>query len=1171
MKLRQIFQKPVDRNIEGVIKADDLSGLRTEVEEYVLTNEIAQRLETFLEAYNNYQGANGAWISGFFGSGKSHLLKMMALLLENRMINGNSVLDLFLPKCGDNILLQASLKKAVAIPSKSILFNIDQKADVISKAQVDALLAVFAKVFDEMCGFYGKQGYIAKFERDLDRRGLYEQFKAEYQKVAGKRWEEGREEAILEAPNIAETYSRLTGVDRESVKNIVSQYRSDYKVSIEDFALQVKEYTDQQGPNFRLNFFVDEVGQYIAGNVKLMTNLQTIAESLATKCQGRAWLIVTAQDEMADLLGDEGLQQSNDFSKIQARFNTRMKLTSKNVAEVIQKRLLQKNAQGETILENVYHQQSNNFGTLFDFSDGSIAYRNFHDQGHFVNSYPFIPYQYELFQSAIKNLSLHDAFEGRHHAVGERSMLAVFQQVVIHVSDHEIGRLATFDLMFEGIRTSLKSQIQSAVITAENNLSDPFAIQVLKALFLVKYIREFKPTLHNITVLMIDRFSCDVIRLRKQVEEALNLLESQTYIQRNGELYEFLTNEEKDIETEIKNTSVETSAVAAELQKFIFDTILRERKIRLEDSSQDFSFTRKLDDQIFGREAELCIHVASPFHEHSGNEETIRMHSMGRDELLVVFPPDSRLMQDLLMLKRTEKYIQQEINSSQQDNIRRILMDKAEQNRTRSQQLVTQVRDLIIQSKLFASGNAIDVASTDPVTKITKGFYELIRRTYPNLRMLRGITYTENDIEQSMRPEQMLPGMENNVITEVEQELLAHIQTNQQGGLRTTFKSLLERFERKPYGWPMAAVQCNIASLAARGKLEIRKDSNILENSSLVSALRNSTAHPNLVIEPQIEFTPAQIRRLKEFFEDFFSRPPQNNEAKELGREFSAALDERVAQLNTLHANRSLYPFLAALSEPIIRLREVTGKHYTYYLREFVELQDDLLNLNETVIAPILSFWNGAPRGVFDEARNFQQAQIHNFDHVSGNEADQLKALLADPHVYQGNKIVAARGLIDTLKAKIADQLLAQKDRAKAQIETVKERLVSSPEFAALDPQQQEEIERAFVTAVQQIQKQDLIAVVRDQLNRFQETEYQRILTKMTQWAAPAEPAGPSEDAGSSQHRCAEKRVKYVSHRSITVPFDKPWLADEGDVDRYLQSLRQAMLNEIANGKLINI
>jgi DNA replication protein DnaC len=85
MLLQSIFEKPIDRKIEGVIKADDMSSLGTELQEYVLTKEIEKRLEEFLDAYNNYGGVNGVWISGFFGSGKSHLLKMLAFLKSMKL------------------------------------------------------------------------------------------------------------------------------------------------------------------------------------------------------------------------------------------------------------------------------------------------------------------------------------------------------------------------------------------------------------------------------------------------------------------------------------------------------------------------------------------------------------------------------------------------------------------------------------------------------------------------------------------------------------------------------------------------------------------------------------------------------------------------------------------------------------------------------------------------------------------------------------------------------------------------------------------------------------------------------------------------------------------------------------------------------------------------------
>ena len=117
MKLENLFKKPVDRSIEGVIKADDDASLKLELEEYVITAEVGKRLENFLDAYLDYSGANGVWISGFFGSGKSHLLKMLALLLENREVEGVDPLDIFLNKhrLNEGGIFSQNLKRAVAI------------------------------------------------------------------------------------------------------------------------------------------------------------------------------------------------------------------------------------------------------------------------------------------------------------------------------------------------------------------------------------------------------------------------------------------------------------------------------------------------------------------------------------------------------------------------------------------------------------------------------------------------------------------------------------------------------------------------------------------------------------------------------------------------------------------------------------------------------------------------------------------------------------------------------------------------------------------------------------------------------------------------------------------------------------------------------------------------
>lgn len=1185
MKLKTIFRKPVDRPIEGVIKADDEASLRLEFEEYVLTNEVEKRLEAFLDAYNNYEIANGVWISGFFGSGKSHLLKMLAILLENRRIDGVPALDLFLPKCSTNEILQGDIKRAVTVPSKSILFNIDQKADVISKTQIDALLSVFVKVFDEMCGYYGKQGHIAQFERDLDSRGLYGKFKVAYESLAGCAWQKGREQALLEAKNIANAYAQVVDGDDATAVGILDKYRSQYRVSIEDFAEQVKAYVDRQSPDFRLNFFVDEVGQYIADNVKLMTNLQTIAESMATKCRGRAWVIVTAQEDMATVVGELSRQQGNDFSKIQARFACRMKLTSSDVAEVIQKRLLTKTDEGVQLLSVIYHAEANNFKTLFDFADGSAAYRNYQDRDHFIHSYPFVPYQFALFQSAIQNLSQHNAFEGKHSSVGERSMLGVFQQVAIQICDHEVGQLATFDLMFEGIRTALKSNIQRAILQAEKHLESPYAIRVLKTLFLVKYVKEFKATLRNLCVLMLDGVQQDLPQQRKKVEAALNLLEQQIYVQRTGEFYEYLTDEEKDVEQEIKNTEVEAVDVAAELEKIIFDHVVKNRKIRYDENGQDYPYSRKLDDRLHGREYELTIHVISPFHDKAGDEDTLVRNSWGRDELLVFMPPDDRLVRDLLMYKRTEKYIRQNISITQQESVKRILTDKGFQNRERYAEVLECVKSLLSKAKLFVAGSDAEIGGEDPQTRITRGFHGLIARAYPNLRMLRGITYTENDIAKILKHSQ--EGIFGNDVTslaEAEQELLAFIQSNTRGGVRTTLKNLLEGFERKPYGWPYATVLCTLANLCARGKVEVRSDGNIFEDDELERALRNTHAHGNVVLEPQVEFTASQVRALKDFYEDFFDAPPQAGEAKALGKEAGVALQEMMHQLAPLASQSAQYPFLNVLVPVLAKLKEISGKPYTWYLTEFLRQGEALLDMKEKVIDPVRKFMNGPQKGIFDSARKFVQFQEPNFDYLQDDgwinrnmqefdalrpTPDTLKRALTDPECFKGNRMLEVKTLIESLQDQVTAQIDAEIVKAKAAVSVLKSRLCGMAEFAVLTLALQEQIIRTFDEFSTSLERQKLIAVIRDNLRRFEESDYPKLLAKL--YHTETCPKGTGTDSRYPKASASPEPPAVQHLRSIPVPFEKAWLADEADVDRYLGALRGALLAEIQKGKKVQV
>ena len=163
MIIEDIFSKQLTRDINGVVKAEqvDNDSVYVELDEYVITQELDRHFRHFFETYipavknRNPAVASkiGVWVSGFFGSGKSHFIKILAYLLENRAVEKNGethqAITFFADKIKD-ALLYGDIHNAVLKPADVILFNIDSRANTDDGD--NAILKVFLKVFNERVG-----------------------------------------------------------------------------------------------------------------------------------------------------------------------------------------------------------------------------------------------------------------------------------------------------------------------------------------------------------------------------------------------------------------------------------------------------------------------------------------------------------------------------------------------------------------------------------------------------------------------------------------------------------------------------------------------------------------------------------------------------------------------------------------------------------------------------------------------------------------------------------------------------------------------------------------------------------------------------------------------------------------------------------------------------------
>ena len=240
-----------------------------ELEEYVVTRELSRHFSTFFDAYkksiNDYTDKMGVWISGFFGSGKSHFLKILSYLLENKEVQGKRAVSYFDEKINDQMVL-ADMKLAGDLSADIILFNIDSKSDSDSRVDKELVVKVFNKVFNETQGFCGLLPWLAELEEQLVKDGSYESFKAKFEELTGRSWEESREDFYFEEDSVVNALADTTKMSIEAARNWCRKAEENYSLSVEKFANKVREYIESKERKLYC-FPVDEMGQYIGDNV----------------------------------------------------------------------------------------------------------------------------------------------------------------------------------------------------------------------------------------------------------------------------------------------------------------------------------------------------------------------------------------------------------------------------------------------------------------------------------------------------------------------------------------------------------------------------------------------------------------------------------------------------------------------------------------------------------------------------------------------------------------------------------------------------------------------------------------------------------------------------------------------------------------------------------------
>jgi len=1050
MKIRELFTKPIDRPINGVIKADqrDAESIWQELDEYVVTKQLTEYFRRFFDAFLAAADSPkdpvvtsrmGVWVSGFFGSGKSHFIKILSYLLENieaidpaTGIPKRAAAFFDEHKIKDALLL-ADIQRAVKGSSDVILFNIDAKAD--SKSDRDVILQVFLRVFNEKLGYSGDAPHIADMERHLVSKGDFEAFKVAFQEKNGSNWDKERDAVDFLRDDVVYALAKSLNMTEESAGLWFDNSRDDYKINIEGLAKIIRDYLATKPAGHRVIFLVDEVGQFIGDNTQMMLTLQTIIEQLGGLCQGRAWVIVTSQEDIDAAIGETNKAKSQDFSKIQGRFHTRLSLASSNTDDVISERLLSKTEAAHVELRDCFAQKGDIINNQLAFVGNSVSMRSYKDAAEFVACYPFAPYQFTLLQKVFESIRKVGA-TGKHLSKGERSLLDAFQSAAVRNADRNIDALVPMYDFYPSIESFIDTSAKRSIDEAPSNPSlESYDVQLLKALFLIRYIPDIvKPNVDNLATLCVDQIDADKLALKRKIQESLTRLEQQRLVSRNGDLWFFLTNEERDVAREIGHVDVSSVEKSRLLGELIFEEILGGMtKIRHRDTKGDYEINRLLDGAPWKNAShQLSFEIVTPLSDDYESLSDAKAILRSADRALIRMAESNRLDIELNLYQQIEKYIDSPKASSAAAPLKRILADRKDENRERKARLIEQLSTALVNGDCYALGQKLPSKAAAPSTQVDELVNYLISNTYTKLKYLKirqldpiaeikAVLMADSIGQHALS----LGGEEGNPLALNEMREYLQLKASQS---RVMLSDVVDRFSGAPWGWkPEWEIVLLIARLFMAGEIKLVSDNSDLEPGSAVDALTKSVRFKQVSILKRKTADAVQLKRARELHKDLFSKLGRDDEDG-LVADFRESLTQWQSKLKEYShlSTTKHHPGKAVIEQNVLSISKQLAIRDSF---EFVEAilanKDEWLDAADD-IHDLISFYTtqiASWRRMLDALLRFEPNRPALIKEVAAAIAlQQLEAIRDNPMPYQQiNQIETLIQSVDAVNVKLVD------------------------------------------------------------------------------------------------------------------------------------------------------
>ena len=645
--VRELIKRDIGVKVEGVVKVFDRSALANEVREYVVTDKIEDELKRIVDTFTQVsetlrrggalRDVVGIWVSGFFGSGKSHFAKVLGYLLQNDELDGpdgERCIDAFVKHLsnserGKDVRLRlGEIKLNTQI--RTIAFEIKSRQSLTNPSSVgEILLSEFYRDIGLSENFV-----VARIERRLQQRGHLAKLAEVFEAVHGVPWRcaEGRDDLMTVRRRLSKVLPMIDTKeypDEQSALQALTDMFRHEKITAEGVADELVAWVDAQktvgGKTQHLVFVIDEMGTFIGDSNERIGELNSLAEMIGNKGKGKVWLIVTSQQDLEKVVDRTNFQPAL-VGRLNARFELKPHLISDEINKVVSERILKKYPAKEGELKTLYAMHEGHVAELTDIKASrrlaSISERTF------IDAYPFLPHQVRLAQDIFEALS------GFRISGGVRSMITVVMEALQDLADKPVGVIVSFDQVFDAVENDLLSQeylgasgVRSIYEFDERVPSMPVEFsRVLKVLWLLQRIAWVPRVPETLAKLLVQDLSIEIAPLRTQVESTLVALQEAGYVARDeatGE-WKFLNERERTIEQAIQEMvrpggpkSISIAAVRRTAQQLCKDEVVTRKKlanfvVTHGATKVPFSFGVHLDGEVMETGAELEVVFTSP-------------------------------------------------------------------------------------------------------------------------------------------------------------------------------------------------------------------------------------------------------------------------------------------------------------------------------------------------------------------------------------------------------------------------------------------------------------------------------------------------------------------------------------------------------------------------------